>query len=261
MTSIAQPLFRGQQFLHHWLRAVDAHSLHAPFSYKFYTEVIKAPHNDLLKPLQKLRAKVLKDKGELQVTDLGAGDNRPTTRVIGHLARTSHRPKVARMLYRLVQFTGAQNILELGTNLGLTTQHLALASPAGRIITIEACPQLCKQAQKYFQQLGLGHIELIQGDIDEKLMAALNDMGQLDLLFLDANHRYEATRKYFNTSVKFIHPGSVMVLDDIHWSPGMSRAWNEIIEHQAVTLSLDLFQVGILFFNPELKKDHLILEF
>ena len=93
------------------------------------------------------------------------------------------------------------------------------------------------------------------------MLPVLKDLGQLDLLFLDANHRYQATLTYFNTSLKFIHKRSVMIIDDIHWSSQMTKAWNEIIQNQRVTLSLDLFQAGVLFFDPELKKEHLLLEF
>ena len=261
MIPINQLLFRSRQFLYHWLRAVDAHSLHAPFSYKFYQQVIQAPVSPCLEPLQEHRRKIFQDRKVIQVLDLGTGKDRKSPRTIGEIVRSSHNPKVARMLFNLVRFSSAQNILELGTNLGLTTQHLALAAPQGRILTMEACPELSNEARKSFQHLGLYHIELVQGSIDSQLLAALKELGTLDLLFLDANHRYEATCKYFETCLKFIHARSVMVIDDIHWSSQMTKAWNEIIQNQKVTLSLDLFQVGILFFDPELKKDHLILEF
>jgi hypothetical protein len=40
-----------------------------------------------------------------------------------------------------------------------------------------------------------------------------------------------------------------MVFDDIHWSEGMERAWEEIKRDPAVTLTIDIFFVGLVFFR------------
>ena len=40
------------------------------------------------------------------------------------------------------------------------------------------------------------------------------------------------------------------------WSEGMQSAWKNLIERPEVTLSIDLYDVGILFFKKELTKKH-----
>jgi hypothetical protein len=38
---------------------------------------------------------------------------------------------------------------------------------------------------------------------------------------------------------------SVVVFDDITWSPGMRRAWQMLQQHPHVALSIDLWNVGL----------------
>ncbi|MFZ9719521.1 MAG: class I SAM-dependent methyltransferase, partial [Chitinophagaceae bacterium] len=90
----------------------------------------------------------------------------------------------------------------------------------------------------------------------------LKKMGKLDFVFIDGNHAYAPTLRYFNAMLPFVHSGTVMILDDIHWSAEMEKAWQAISNHSAVTLSIDLFFVGILFFREEqLHKQHFRIHF
>jgi hypothetical protein len=43
-------------------------------------------------------------------------------------------------------------------------------------------------------------------------------------------------------------------VDDIYWSEGMTKAWQAIKKHPDVTLSIDIFDIGIVFFRKELSK-------
>jgi len=51
------------------------------------------------------------------------------------------------------------------------------------------------------------------------------------------------------------------VFDDIHWSPGMERAWEKIRAHPKITVSLDLLRLGLVFFRRENKKEHFTVRF
>lgn len=254
---------RGTQFLNYWLDALDAHSLHAPFIYQLYTEVVQGSDNAGLSSINSFREKVYRDRSTIKVTDMGTGGHSRAIhdRVVGKLAKSSHHPKVAKLLYHLVRFQRARTILELGTNVGLTTVHLALAAPQGKVVTLEGCPQLSKRAQEHFKDLGLSNIDLVTGPIEENLPALLQKMEQPDLIFIDANHCYRATLEYFQGCLKEIRQNTVMVLDDIHWSKAMYQAWTEIRIYPQVRISVDLYQAGLLFFDPKFEKNHYVLEF
>ena len=60
----------------------------------------------------------------------------------------------------------------------------------------------------------------------------------------------------FNLGLEKKHHHSVFVFDDINWNEEMQKAWQEIKDHPEVTISLDLFYVGIIFFRKEQQQEH-----
>jgi hypothetical protein len=51
------------------------------------------------------------------------------------------------------------------------------------------------------------------------------------------------------------------VLDDIFWSKDMYEAWKKLENHPRVTLSLELNDLGLLFFDPSLSKEKVVSYF
>ena len=249
-----------RRYLSHWLNATDQHSLHGPFIYDFYASVIQNQvDRGKLQPILELRDSLLKDQSSIEVSDYGTGKADPNRRTISSLARTSNQPKISRLLFKIAARYHPMNVLELGTSLGLGTLHLATAAPKARIITMEGCPETAKKAISNFTALEKHHIELLPGPIEKNLDPLLKSLDQIDLLFIDANHQYQATIDYFSQCVPKLTQQSVVVIDDIHWSTGMEKAWNEIVDHPEVSISIDLFQSGVLFFHKNLDKSHYIL--
>lgn len=170
-------------------------------------------------------------------------------------------PRFSRLLARLISRFQAQTIVELGTSLGLNALYMALANPAAQLYTLEGSKRIASLAGKHFKTLGAQNIRIIEGNIDQTLEAVLANLTKIDLLYMDANHRYEPTMRYFEQALPKLHQNSLVVLDDIHWSAGMNRAWQAIKTKPEVSLSLDLFEAGILFFNPDLPKADYMLKF
>ncbi len=102
---------------------------------------------------------------------------------------------------------------------------------------------------------------IVTGNIDQTLAAHVPALESIDLVFFDANHRYEPTLRYFETCLPKTHNDSLFVFDDIHWSAEMERAWAEIKAHPAVTVTIDLFWVGLVFFRREQPKQDFVLRF
>ncbi len=257
-------LFPVFQFIRYWLYKVNEHSLHSPFLYRFYTEVIKADGKTGFEPLERLRKNLLNSQESLSVLELGAGSrvDNGSTRKVADIARHASTPSsFSRLLYRIIKQQNFSIILELGTSLGQNTLYLQQACPNGEIYTLEGSPEIATLAQQHFDMLGASNIHLVQGNIDDTLRPTLEKLNEVDLAYLDANHRYEPTLRYFEQILPKLHEQSVLVLDDIHWSQEMNAAWIELKDHPRVTLSLDLFEGGLLFFNPELKKEHYVLDF
>jgi len=256
-------------YLRYLARARDEHSLHSPFLFTLYTQVIRSPNRSetAFSAIRGLQKKLRRNQQLIEITDFGAGSkiNSSRQRSISDIARHSQKPaRFGRLLYRLICRLEAKNVLDLGTSLGITTAYLAQAAKLydGRVLTFEGCPQTAAVARQNFDELRLQNVDVVVGNIDDTLPAQVSQSKKpIDLVFFDANHRYEPTVRYFETCLTNIHNDTVFVFDDIHWSDEMEQAWSYIKAHPAVTVTVDLFWVGLVFFRKEQPRQDFILRF
>jgi predicted O-methyltransferase YrrM len=258
---VVNHLFRIKSFISYWLEAVDEHSLHSPFFFDLYTKYIKPlPSAEQFSHIESLRKKLLNDQREITVRDLGSGANKGSRRRIASIARTSlSTPQYSAIYSRLVKQCNATCVVELGTSFGINTLYLAEKADA-TVTTFEGAPAVADIAGLTFEFANKKNIDLIIGNINRTLPVFLHRVRRVDLAFIDANHRYEPTIHYFELLLKKIHERSVLVIDDIHHSPEMERAWKVIRDNRLVYGSTDLFRCGIVFFDPSLNKQHVILQ-
>lgn len=243
----------------------NAHGIHSPFVFELYNNVIadESPFY-VYEDIESIRAKLLLTDMEIVIEDHGAGStiNKSNSRKIKDIAKnTLKAPKYAQLLFRLVNRFQPKNILELGTSLGLSAMYLAAPSKKIKVTTVEGCPKTAKVAQINFDKIGFENIELINDTFDHFLPSYLAKTKSLDFVFFDGNHQEEATINYFNQCVEKTHKETVFIFDDIHWSEGMTAAWEKIKQHPKVTTTIDLYFVGVVFFNAELSKEDFVLKF
>ncbi|WP_461149184.1 O-methyltransferase [Spirosoma pulveris] len=255
-------------YLRYLSRARDEHSLHSPFLFSLYLQVIRARtgSKELFAPIRVLRKELRKSRQLITIADLGAGSkvNASRQRTIGDIARNSQKPaRFGRLLFRLIQRFEAKVVVDLGTSLGMTTACLAEATKpyGGHVLTFEGCPETAAVARQNFERLAIQNVDVLVGNLDETLAPAIAALPAVDFVFFDANHRYEPTVRYFETCLANIHNDTVFVFDDIHWSEEMEQAWAFIKSHQSVSVTVDLFWVGLVFFRKEQPKQDFVLQF
>ena len=256
-----------RRFFRYFFAAQNEHSLHSPFVFQLYTQIIrpkKQVQPSVFQAIESIRKRLLQDNTEIEVQDFGAGSrvNNSPKRSIQHITRNAEKPvKFARLLYRLVQHFNPKTIFDLGTSLGMTTAYLAKAKSDNQLFTFEGCPQTAAIARQHFESLGCQNIQLVVGNLDETLPKQVQAINQLDFAFFDANHRYEPTVRYFETCLTKATESSVFVFDDIHWSSEMEQAWRYIKAHPQVSITIDLFFVGLVFFRTQQPKQDFVLRF
>lgn len=262
------PVRLATRYIKYYLTASNGkgHGVHSPFVFDFITNVLNDDrHFYAYTSVEELRAKLLTDPLEITIEDFGAGSRVKKTnhRKISDIAASSLKPKkYGQLLFRIADHYSPSKILELGTSLGITTAYLASAKENVQVITMEGAPEIAKLATSNFKTLGLNHIEMICGNFDDTLAGAIDTAGSIDLAFIDGNHRYEPTIRYFKQLLPVMHDHSMIIFDDIHWSKEMEQAWEEIKKNPAVTLSVDLFFIGIILFRKENKaKQHFTIRF
>ena len=215
--------------------------------------------------LKAVRKKLLVNQQVLEITDFGAGSKKLNSnkRSVKQIAKHGiAQQKQAEFLYRLLNKIDPKTVIELGTSIGLTTLYLAKAAPKANIYTIEGCNSLHLFSKELFRQHQAKNITPINGNFNIELPKLLDKLDVLDILYIDGNHAYEPTMNYFRMALQKKHANSVFIFDDIDWSDDMQKAWKEICAHPDVTVSLDLFFFGIVFFRIEQKqKEHFVLRF
>jgi predicted O-methyltransferase YrrM len=251
-------LYRVYYFLIHILTArhTKGFGVHSPFLFDF-TRYVILEKNAFYKfdEIEKTRSKLLNNYSVIDIEDFGTAQKKQ--RKISDIAQKSLiRPKYGRLVFRTINYLKLNNLLELGTSLGISTAYIASTSEKSTCITLEGCKNTAALAVKTFESLKLKNIELITGNIDITLVSALNKLSEVDFVYVDANHSEKATIAYFDTIVPYLSKNAAIIFDDIYWSKGMKNAWKNIISRKEVTSSIDLFQVGVVFFKPELNKKH-----
>jgi predicted O-methyltransferase YrrM len=231
------------------------HGVHSPFVFEFITRVLNDNRRFYaFDAIEKIRTQLLSNHALIEIQDFGAGSRvaKTNTRKISDVAKGSLKPaKYSQLLFRMIDYYGPKQIIELGTSLGITTAYLASANPAAKVTTFEGSSAIAQIAGHNHGLLGLSNISLIEGNFDEQLPLWLAQNKSVDFAFIDGNHAFKPTMAYFESLLAVVQDHTILVFDDIHWSEEMEEAWAQISAHPRVTLSIDLFFIGVVFFRKE----------
>ncbi len=256
------------KYLNYYLKASNSkgHGMHSPFVFELIEEVLNDKRNFYAyDSIERIRQSLLFNQNKLSVVDFGAGSRviKNKERTVASIARSSLKPKkYSQLLFRMVDHYQPKTIVELGTSFGITTSYLASAKPDANIITLEGASAVAKIAKENFSKLKLNNIEMIEGNFDDTLFSILSNLSTIDFVFIDGNHRYQPTINYFEQILAKSNNYSIIILDDIHWSKEMEAAWQQIQNHSSVTMTIDLFFIGIVLLRDEFKvKQHFSVRF
>jgi len=247
------------KFIKYYVTASNGrgHGIHSPFVFDFVKKVMNDSRQFYaFDPIEQMRKSLLVNNQVLTIEDFGAGSKatKSNERKVSDIARSALKPKkFGQLMFRTVNHCRSNNIIELGTSLGITTAYLASAKLNANVYTFEGAKQIAAIAKQTFDSLSINNIQVIEGNFDNTLQKQLNKMSCVDFAFVDGNHRKKPTIQYFEQLLAKSTESSVFIFDDIHWSNEMEEAWEYIKQHSAVTLTIDLFFIGIVFFRKEQK--------
>jgi len=259
--------FKANSYLKYLLKAKTKYVIHSPFIFEIVKQVLdnKEPDKDLRK-LDNMRKLVFKRTTIVETTDFGAlSGNKPYLTLfkpLGKIARKrSQKRKYLHLLFRLAKYFQPEDMLEFGTSVGISASYLGKACHFRKFVTMEGCAVLASHAQDAFNHLNISGIQIRTGNFDVLLDKVLKDFSKLDMVFFDGNHRKQATIDYFNKCLPKAHEDTVFVFDDIRWSRGMEEAWNYVRNHEKVTVSVDLYQMGIVFFRKGIAPQNFVIRY
>jgi len=241
----------------------NEHGVHSPFVFNLVTKCFydktNYPEYSILKNYRK---SLLANNNFIDVTDFGAGSRifKSNKRPIAKIAKTAGiSPKRAELLFRITNYFQPDNILEIGTSLGLATSALSLGNSDAKITTLEGCKNTLVVAKQQFEKFDLYNIDSIKTEFSSYLNNRQPTTNNRQLIYFDGNHSRQATLEYFELLLPTITNETVWIFDDIHWSKGMEEAWEIIKSHPKVTATIDTFQWGFVFFREEQLKEHFVI--
>ncbi|MAZ93437.1 MAG: SAM-dependent methyltransferase [Lentimicrobiaceae bacterium] len=245
-------IYRYIKFL---VKSKTRYTIHSDFVYDFINKVLrdKTRYKDY-NLLWENRNKFASSVDQIETVDFGSKSGIKSYKTIilplNNIVKSrSHSKSRMELIYRIVKNQSPANVLEFGTCVGVSSSYIKKAYPESRFITMEGCANLAAKAQDNFSENGLSHVEIVVGNFDSILNSVLKKFTTLDFIFFDGNHREIPTISYFESCAELSNENSIFVIDDIHWSKGMENAWNKIKADKRVSVSIDLFWFGILFFR------------
>lgn len=238
----------------------NQHGVHSPFVFNLVTKCFydKKKYQEY-HALSEYRKFLLKSKTTIEVTDFGAGSRifKSNKRQISKIAKTAGiSSKRAELLFRIVNYFQPDTILEIGTSLGLATSALSLGNSNAKITSLEGCPKTSEVAITLLQKFGFFNARVETTEFSSYLKTQQLTTDNRQLIYFDGNHSKQATLDYFELLLPTITNETVWIFDDIHWSLDMEQAWETIKNHPNVTVTIDTFQWGIVFFRTEQEKEH-----
>jgi predicted O-methyltransferase YrrM len=248
-------------------KAKNRFKIHSPFAYGLIENVFrKDKQNEDLRSLDDFVKELRQSKRTLETTDFGygAGDKTYNSYVttLGKIVRKrSHPQNRLHLLYNLVTYLNPKSMLEFGTAAGISTMYLKKPLPDSKMITMEGCSNLAALAKENIDKMNVENVEVYQGDFDKIVDNVLKKFDKLDFVFFDGNHKKEPTLNYFNKCYEKSHNDSVFVFDDIHWSKGMEQAWEIIKADERVSVTMDIFWFGLVFFRSGIAKQDFVVKF
>lgn len=252
-----------KSYLNFLWNSKNEHGVHSPFVFDLVTKCFydkkQYPEYSILKKYRKL---LLENKNTIEVTDFGAGSRvfKSNTRAINQIAKTAGiTPKRAELLFRITKYFQPENILEIGTSLGLATSALALGNPKAKITTLEGCENTLGIAKQQFETFEINNVKSVATEFNSFLTNSQLPTSNFQLIYFDGNHSKAATLNYFELLLPTITNETVWIFDDIHWSQEMEEAWEIIKNNRKVTVTIDTFQWGLVFFRTEQEKEHFVI--
>ncbi|MDX2001255.1 MAG: class I SAM-dependent methyltransferase [Chitinophagales bacterium] len=247
---------RLKSFLQYLVKGQSRYLIHSPFVFDFINEVLNDERQFYAyEAIASIEQQYRNNQQSILLSDLGSLSQNGKTDTVSHLFHKTALPsKHARLLFKMINYYQPQNLLEIGTGLGFSTLHLALAKKKAPFVSLEGNPMLADLALKNLHEADAHQVQILRGNFKETLPFALEKLEKLDFVFIDGNHTKEATLDYFAQCVPLTNTSTIMVFDDIYWSPGMTEAWKQITTHSQVTLAIDLWRLGIVFFRKEIKQ-------
>lgn len=203
------------------IRHHRGHGIHSPFVFNLITKVIeeKTPYHAY---------------DDIEIT-------------LRHVPSLNHYSlnKTNKLLFKLSNHFNVKSVLEIGAGYGINTLCLTAPSKETRSLSVETSEKKHPIASNLYDKWDrnislLQHLDL--SDITEKQ----------DCIFIDLTN-YTSPPPSLDLEIsRLSHEKTFVVVKGIRTNKRHQLLWRRVKEIESRTVALDLFNIGILFFDPAL---------
>ena len=218
-------------YLKYLLQCKSEYNIHSPFVYEFM-------------------CKVLNDSGSNRDYDT-------IYRIARLLDKRKHinykLRKQSRLLYRMVSYFEPDSVVSFGKLSALNTAALALGHLQSKVYLEESADFL-----ETLNLMGVVNVNLIQPEeFDSEHFKRLNT----GFVFFSRDSFEEDTWDYLTDCLNHKTSESVFIFEGIHHTRDLEDAWEEIKENEDVSVTFDLYCVGVVFFREGIEKQDFVLKY
>ena len=217
-------------YLRYLLQRKSRYKIHSPFVYEFMTKVVNDSGSN-------------RDYDTLlRISRLLDGKNYPNRR----------RRKQARMLYRLVRYLEPETVLTFGRLSALNTSALALGNLQTKVYLEESADFL-----ETLNAMGVVNVSHIRRDGDVEVQFERLNTG---FVYYSLDDFGDDTWNNLEDGFGEVDEDSVLIFEGIHHSRHTEAAWEAIKASEGVTVTMDLYCFGLVFFREGIEKQDFVLK-
>lgn len=227
----------------HW----RGYGVHSPFAFDLVTNVIREelPYYKY-SLVEKIRKLYHTSKKSLEV------DGR--TVPVPELAHGEISPACGQLLFRLVNKYKPANVVATKMGMGISSMYLAAPNSKLPVVTFCESESVASFVSGYMKQTGFGNVFVIKGRADD-LSTRLADVDALGLLYVNDCFSGEDLDRRMEVCLRKRGEQSIFVIDHIYENASMTAAWHRLQALEEVRVTVDLFHIGIVFFDKKLQKE------
>lgn len=207
--------------------------------------------SEIIKSIEKERSRLLKDHSPLYKGDLGLVNKFDMSVSVSRACLASKMPRQAAFLYHLCKNLNSETVVELGTNVGISSAYISVAlkekSDTATIHTVDISPYRQRLARELHNKHEIDNVQYYLGSFYDMLPSLLEKIDLVDIAFIDGHHQYQPTLDYLDLFIDHAKPDTALIFDDIKYSEGMRKAWSEIKQDSRLNVVLDLDYLGVCF--------------
>ena len=101
-------------------------------------------------------------------------------------------------------------------------------------------------------------VEIGSHRLSKTSMKYHQDFQNIKKPLIDFIYIQKSTKENLNNALKYMHNESVLVINNIHQS---KEEWQFLQNHSKVNVSINLFEIGLIFFREQQEEQHFTIRF